>query len=162
MLKFPLARDFDVIVFVTGGEPELTITFAEGERAEEIPRPMRLVTGYLDTGIEDVVLREADSLGKTLKQLPNLGMTLRASDSFSLPNAVVGEDSDDPVLVMIVITDIAIFGLQLLDRFDILESDDVFFEFGAIHSCGSFCMMLPLLLVAAPRPIGRRILLRPA
>ena len=55
-------------------------------------------------------------------------MTLRAPDPFSLPDAVVGKDSDNPVLIVIVVADVAVSGLQLFDRLDILEGDDLFFE----------------------------------
>jgi hypothetical protein len=138
MLEFPLAPEFDVIVFVAGGKPELAIAFTEGEWTEEIPRPMPLVAGYLDTGIEDVMLREADAIGETLEQLSNLIVTLRATDPFSFPNAVVGEDTHDPILIVIVVADVAVFGLQLFDRFDILEGNYAFFEFGTTHTGGPF------------------------
>src|SRR5262245_38052379 len=122
MLEFPPAVDFDIVIFVPSGEPELAIAFAEGERPQEIPAPVRLSAVHGNARIEDIVLGEADPLGEALEQLPQFRMSLRAPYAFSFPNTILGENRHNPVLVVIVIANITVFGFELLDCLDVLQN----------------------------------------
>ena len=64
---------------------------------------------------------EADPIGEALEQLAQLQVALRAADALALPNSVRREDTDDPILIVIRIADIAVLGLEPLDRLDILD-----------------------------------------
>ena len=68
MLELPVPSNLDVIVLVTRRQPELLIVFTESEWAHEVPDALRLVARHFDARIEDIVLGEADALGKTLEQ----------------------------------------------------------------------------------------------
>jgi len=96
---------------------------------------VRLVAVHRDARVEDIVLGEADPLGEAFEQLANFRVTLRAPYTLPFPNAILGENSHNPVLVVIVIANIAVFGFELLDRLDVLEDGDVFFEFRSSHVC---------------------------
>jgi hypothetical protein len=94
---------------------------------------MRLIALYPDARIEDVVLREADALGEALEQLADLFVALGRADAGTFPDTVLRKDTDDAVLIVIVVADIAILGLELLDRLDIFEEREVSRELAIVH-----------------------------
>src|SRR6202011_3943692 len=77
----------------------------------------------------------ADALSEALGQLPNVRVPLRPPETFSFPNAVLGENRHHSIRIMGVIANVTVFGFQPLDRFNILEDREAFFQFRVIHEC---------------------------
>ena len=98
------------------------------------PSARRRVALHRDAGIEDVVLREADLLCEALEQAPQLGVSAGGRDALAVPDGVFGEDLDDPVRVVCVVADVAVLGLPLLDRLDVLQLGQASFEFMRVHT----------------------------
>jgi hypothetical protein len=102
--------------------------------APEIPARVRLVAVHFDTRIEDIVLGEADPILEALEQFANLRGPLRLPDPWPFPNPILGKNRHNPVLVVLVIANIAVFGFELFDRFNILKDGDVLFHFCGSHN----------------------------
>jgi hypothetical protein len=117
----PAAVALDVVLFVTDRDPDLAPALAEGEGAEQIPDAVGPVALNRDPRVEDVVLREADVAGEALEEAADLRMAAGGGDALAFPDGILGEDPDDPIRIVGGVADVAVFGLQLLDRLDVAQ-----------------------------------------
>ena len=62
-------------------------------------------------------------------------MPLRIPHALPFPNAILGEDGHNPIMIVIVIANIAVFGFEPLNRLDVLEDGNLLYEFRVIHNC---------------------------
>jgi hypothetical protein len=95
---------------------------------------MRLVTLHLNARVKDVVLGEANAVSEVLEQFTQFSMSLGVADAFPFPNAILSENADNSILIVIVVTNIAVFGFEFLNGFRILQNGDVLYQFRCIHS----------------------------
>jgi hypothetical protein len=90
---------------------------------------------HLNARVEDIVLGETDPILEALEQLANFAMSLCMPDTFPLPNAIFHKNADNPILVVIIIANIAVFGFELFDCFNIVKYSDLSGQFRIIHVC---------------------------
>ena len=61
------------------------------------------------------------------------GVAADGGDAFAFPDAVLGEDLDDPVGIVGIVADVAVLRFEPLDRLDVLQLDDSPLEFLRVH-----------------------------
>src|SRR5579872_3294499 len=133
MLELPLPVDLHVVLFITRREPYCVVALTHRERPEEIPLPLRTVAIHFDDRVHHVMLRKTNPIAKAFEKFANRRVPLVRADVGPFPDAVVGEQRDDVVGVVIVVAYRAVTRLEFLDRLDVFENRDALGEFGEIH-----------------------------
>src|SRR5262249_1352688 len=91
------------------------------EWSYEIPFASRPCALNLNDRVHDVVLRELDQLLKLLKQLANFRVPSGGPEDRAFPDSVFGEHGGDSFRVVVVVTDFAVSGLELLYGLDVFQ-----------------------------------------
>src|SRR5579862_3594953 len=141
MRELPLAVELDVVLLIACAEPHRAIPVTHRERSEEIPDAGRAIAADVDDRIHHVMLRETDSLLEALEKFANRVVSLMPPDAGAFPNAVRREQRGDFRGIVILVANGAVACLEFLDRLDIFENRDPFFEVADIHRnplCGYF------------------------
>src|SRR5207249_516273 len=97
----------------------------------------------LDDRVHDIVLREFDQLLELLKQFTDFRVPLGDPEIRAFPDTVFGKYRGDSFGIVIVITDFAVPGLELLYGLDVFDAGQPAFEIGKIHFQSSLLDAFP-------------------
>ena len=150
MLNLPLAVHPGVTLFVFGDPPDgLRAALDHRARLQQIPVADRAVAVHLDTRVHHVVNGVGQDFGNRAEEGADGRLAFVASEVAAVPDRVVREAADELVFVALVGAR-TVVRLQLLDRFDVLQSLDPPFDLCELHG---FLLCLPAIARAVIRPV---------